>query len=123
MLKTYGTRERLGPRPAAWALRLKGSRTPGVLCGLYEENVRAACCVAGAVFGVTSVSGAQVADSLRDLHTSLQGSSERLTIADQADVVTHGHLIELSDQTIRLMVPSCQVLWTQRNRLSRRLSA
>jgi hypothetical protein len=55
------------------------------------------------VFGVPSVAGAQVADSLRDLHTSLHGG-ERLTITDQAGVVTHGRLIELSDQNIRLMV-------------------
>jgi hypothetical protein len=64
--------------------------------------LRAACCVVAA-FGVTSVAGAQVADSFHDLQTSLHGG-ERLTITDQAGVVTKGRLIALSDQSIRLMV-------------------
>jgi hypothetical protein len=65
--------------------------------------IRAACCVAVAVFGVTSVAGAQVADSFHDLQTSLHGG-ERLTITDQAGLVTNGRLMALSDQSIRLMV-------------------
>lgn len=64
--------------------------------------LRAACCFTAA-FGVTSVAAAQVADSFHDLQTSLHGG-ERLTITDQAGVVTSGRLIALSDQSIRLMV-------------------
>jgi hypothetical protein len=74
------------------------------LWGLYGEIyvLRAACCIVAA-FGVTSVANAQVADSLDDLQASLHGG-ERLTITDQAGVVTKGRLIALSDQSIRLMV-------------------
>ena len=64
--------------------------------------LRAACCVVAAL-GVTSVAGAQVADSFHDLQTSLHGG-ERLTITDEAGVVTKGRLIALSDQSIQLMV-------------------
>lgn len=77
--------------------------TLAVLWGCMERIcvLTAACCVVAA-FGGTSVAGAQVADSFHDLQTSLHGG-ERLTITDQAGVVTKGRVIALSDQSIRLM--------------------
>ena len=69
---------------------------PSVLW-VYVERIyvlRVACCVVAAL-GVTSVAGAQVTDSFHDLQTSLHGG-ERLTITDQAGVMTSGRLIALS---------------------------
>jgi len=66
---------------------------------------RVAACVAIAALGLTTVAGAQVASSFRGLQGSLHGG-ERLTITDQAGVVTNGRLTTLSDESLRLIVQS-----------------
>ena len=71
-------------------------------------NVRIAAVVCGlavAAPSVAAVASAQVAGSFHDLRSSLHGG-ERLTITDLAGTVTSGRLIELSDQSLRLMVQS-----------------
>jgi hypothetical protein len=56
----------------------------------------------------STVAGAQVASSFCDLGGSLHGG-ERLRITDKLGSVMNGRLIDLSDQSLRLMVRSAPV--------------
>ena len=62
-------------------------------------------CVAIAALGVPTSAGAQVARSFGDLQSVLHGG-ERLTITDNAGIVTNGRLIALSVQSLQLRVES-----------------
>ena len=62
-------------------------------------------CIAIAALSVPTSAGAQVASSFGDLQSVLHGG-ERLTITDNAGVVTNGRLIALSIQLLQLRVES-----------------
>jgi hypothetical protein len=62
-------------------------------------------CFTIAALGVPTSAGAQVATSFGDLQGVLRGG-ERLTITDNAGIVTNGRLIALSIQSLQLRVES-----------------
>ena len=63
-----------------------------------------ACFTIGAL-GIATSAGAQVVSSFADLQSVVHGG-ERLTITDNAGVVTNGRLIALSIQSLQLSVES-----------------
>jgi hypothetical protein len=63
---------------------------------------RILCFIAVASLGVTTLAGAQVAESFHDLQTSLHGG-ERLRVTDDAGIATTGWLLALSDHSLRLL--------------------
>lgn len=63
---------------------------------------RILCFITVASLSVTTVAGAQVAESFHDLQASLHGG-ERLRVTDTAGIATTGTLADLSDQSLRLL--------------------
>jgi hypothetical protein len=66
---------------------------------------RILCFIAAASLGVTTLAGAQVAESFHDLQASLHGG-ERLRVTDAAGIATTGRLLTLSDHSLRLLAPT-----------------